>query len=190
MKTVVDAARHPINFLRQYQPHRVSPVDAGVDALPETKAQILAALRLLVKAYVAPLPGAGILVDVAFNEIDRAVDTHNDEIVSILKSAYSEVQTAVKTRGGDAKETAWDVLAILRNRLGEVEVSALGQDRIGPIFERIPGFREHASRISDTHKSLSPAFHQGLEKVNFNVSVSDCYSKIERTGKECSVWRA
>jgi len=174
MKTVVDAARHPINFFKQYQAHRASPVEAEVDAQPETQAQILAALRLLAKTYVAPLPGAGILVDVAFNEIDRAVDTHKDEVVSILKSAYSEVQTAVKTRGGDAKGTAWDVMAILRNRLGEVEVSALGQDRIGPIFEQIPGFREHASRISDLHESLSPAFHKGVEKVNFNVSISDC----------------
>jgi len=172
MKIVVDVARHPINFLRQYQSHRVSPVDAGVNAQPETKAQILAALRLLAKAYVAPLPGAGILVDVAFNEIDQAVDTHKEEIVSILKSAYNEVQTTVKTGGRDAKETAWDVIAILRNRLGEIEVSALGHDRIGPIFERIPGFREHASRISDVHESLSPAFHKGLEKVS--VSVSGC----------------
>lgn len=135
-------------------------------ARPETNAQILAALRSLAKTYVAPLPGAGILVDIAFNEIDRTVDTLKDEVVvSILKSAYSEVQTAVKTRGEDAKKTAWDIVTILRNRLGQVQVSALGQDRIGPIFERLPGFFEHTSRhISDAHQSLSPVFQKGLEK--------------------------
>ena len=166
-KNIVDAARHPVEFLKWYRSHREVPVAAGENARPETNAQILAALRSLAKTYVAPLPGAGILVDIAFNEIDRTVDTLKDEVVvSILKSVYSEVQTAVKTRGEDAKKTAWDIVTILRNRLGQVQVSALGQDRIGPIFERLPGFFEHTSRhISDAHQSLSPVFQKGLEKV-------------------------
>lgn len=155
-------------------------------ARPETNAQILAALRSLAKTYVAPLPGAGILVDIAFNEIDRTVDTLKDEVVvSILKSAYSEVQTAVKTRGEDAKKTAWDIVTILRNRLGQVQVSALGQDRIGPIFERLPGFFEHTSRhISDAHQSLSPVFQKGLEKVKFLTFLYFiAYPELSKQGK-------
>lgn len=57
--------------------------------------------------------GAGILVDLAFNEIEKVVETHKDEAGVILKSAFNEVQEAVKARG-DRKEAAWDVLAILR----------------------------------------------------------------------------
>lgn len=150
-------------------------------ARPETNAQILAALRSLAKTYVAPLPGAGILVDIAFNEIDRTVDTLKDEVVvSILKSAYSEVQTAVKTRGEDAKKTAWDIVTIR-----QVQVSALGQDRIGPIFERLPGFFEHTSRhISDAHQSLSPVFQKGLEKVKFLTFLYFiAYPELSKQGK-------
>jgi hypothetical protein len=169
LKNAVDAIKHPVQFLRQYKslPQSVE-VDQDVKGQPNTTTQILTALRFLAKAYVAPIPGSGVLVDLAFDGVEKIIDTHKEEARAILKSALQEVQEAAKTRGEGSKAVAWDVLAILRNRLGQIQAlaSAVGQDKIGLIFESIPGFHEHAScHVSGARDSILPVYQKGLAKV-------------------------
>ncbi|KAJ3572389.1 hypothetical protein NP233_g3123 [Leucocoprinus birnbaumii] len=167
LKTAVDIVRHPIAAFKRFKMPRDAAIESELDVQAETSAQVLAALRQIAKIYVSPIPGAGILVDLAFNEIEKAVEAHKDEAGAILRSAFNEVQEAIKARGGNTKEAAWDVLAILRDKLGQIQdlTSAAGRDRIGPIFESIPGFHEHAPRyISGVRDSLLPTYQMGLEK--------------------------
>jgi hypothetical protein len=171
LKTAMDAIHHPIEFYRQYRNAQKAQMESGKGingAQMETSAQILLVLRDLTKLYVAPIPGASGLVDLAFNEIEKVVDAHKDEARAILITTFNEVKAAVKARGEDSKGAGWDILAILRDRLGQIQAlaSAASQDKIGPLFERIPGFHEHAPRhISGVRDSLSPVYRKGLEKV-------------------------
>lgn len=146
-----------------------------MDVEAETTAELLAALRQAAKAYVTAIPGAGALVDVAFNEIEKVVYAHKDEARDILKTAFEEMQEAAKARGADYKGTAWDILAILRAKLGQVQAlaAAAGQDKIGPLFDRFPGFYEHASgHVLGVRTSLLSLRQKGLEKVMWLASLS------------------
>jgi len=90
---------------------------------------ILAFLRQAAKAYVAFLPGTGFLVDIIFNAIDQAVDTHAKEANSILNEAlnkaYIDFLRVVKKAGDEHRMgSAVDILAIARNLLKDMK--ALG----------------------------------------------------------------
>lgn len=161
LKDAVDFVRHPIQILKQ-KAVAINPADQS-----ENTAQLFTVLRQAAKAYVVGIPGAGILVDVAFNEVEKVVNTHKNEVRAILKVTLEEIQEAAKARGRDSKEVAWNILAILRVKLGQVQAlaSAAGQDKIAPLFDQFPGFHEHADRILGVRASLLPVYQKGLEKV-------------------------
>jgi hypothetical protein len=126
---------------------------------------------MLAKSYVAGIPGAGILVDTAFDQVEGIVDAHRDEARAILKTAMEDIQNAVKAHGADPQAAAWDVLIILRDKLGQIQASAseAGQNRVGPLFENFHGFREHANQripevLASMH-SLRSVAKKGLEKA-------------------------
>jgi hypothetical protein len=90
---------------------------------------ILVFLRQAAKAYVAFLPGVGILVDITFDAIDRAADTHAKEANAIfnkaLNKAYMDILSVVKKAGDEHRMgSAVDILAIARNLLKDMK--ALG----------------------------------------------------------------
>lgn len=165
------------------------------DAQNETTLQLFSALRMLAKSYVATVPGAGILVDVAFDQVEGIVDAHQEEARAILKTAMEDIQIAVKAHGKNSKAAAWDVLIILRDKLGQIQASAsgVGQNKIGPLFENFDGFREHANQripqvLASVH-SLRSAAQKGLEKVRslaFQLN-RVLLKRIVCTGKEHSI---
>ncbi|KAJ3566357.1 hypothetical protein NP233_g7056 [Leucocoprinus birnbaumii] len=134
-----------------------------------TNIQISTALRQLAKVAVASIPFAGTIVDLVFNEIDKAVkNTRSEEVHAMLVSALKDVQKIVNKAGGDAQKVGWDVIVILRERLGKIQssASAAGKDTVGPLFERIPGFHEHASRhLARIRDSVLPVLANEVEKV-------------------------
>ncbi|KAF5345811.1 hypothetical protein D9756_010874 [Leucocoprinus leucothites] len=167
LKAIVDIIRHPVESLKQQQSRQDASAEGRASAQPETNAQITAALRQIVKAHVAAIPGANLVVDIAFNEIDKFLYTKKDDVHVILISTLKDVQEAVNRAGEDTKAAAWSILAILRKKLAEIQVtaSAAGQDTIGPIFERLPGFHEHASRhLSGIRDAILPVWKVGLRK--------------------------
>ncbi|KAF7783053.1 hypothetical protein Agabi119p4_2429 [Agaricus bisporus var. burnettii] len=140
------------------------------DSQNETAAQLFSALRMLAKAYVAGIPGAGILVDTAFDQVGNIVDSHQEEARTALKSAMEDIQKAVKARGTDSKTAAWDVLIILRDKLGQIQASASAsaedQNKIGTIFENFRGYHEHASqRVPEVRASMSSLLSAGRKRL-------------------------
>ena len=90
---------------------------------------ILALLRQAAKANVAFFPGAGILVDIIFDAIDQAVDTHATEANVILNKAlnkaYVDILRVIKKAGDEHRMgSAVDILVIARNLLKDMK--ALG----------------------------------------------------------------
>lgn len=57
------------------------------DSLPS---HILGHLRQAAKAYVAYYPGAGIIVDIIFNQIDQTVDLHGEKSWVVINQALSD----------------------------------------------------------------------------------------------------
>ena len=84
---------------------------------------VLGYLRQAAKTYVAIYPGAGFLVDIAFNVIDQTVDTHAEEANAILNKVYTDILRIVKKGGNEHRMGSFfDILAIARNPLKDIEI--------------------------------------------------------------------
>lgn len=102
----------------------------------EAPSHVLKHLRAACKAYVAYLPGAGFLVDKAFDGIDDAVDTHTLEANDIIAEAYQNV-LAVVSRNRDAPDgkSAVEIMSIARQLAKDL--AALGLKAGQPLAQNL-----------------------------------------------------
>lgn len=91
----------------------------------EAPSHVLKHLRDACKAYVAYLPLAGILVDMAFDGIDDAVDTHAQAANAIIAEACQNVLAVVSgNRDAPNLKNAFEIMSIAK-QLGN-DLGALG----------------------------------------------------------------
>ena len=82
-------------------------------------------LHKAAKAYLAYIPGAGLVVDLAFRHLDAVVDQHAEQATVYVKQAYSDFLRIVQHgKNKHESHTALEVLALCK-RLAE-DIGALG----------------------------------------------------------------
>lgn len=84
-----------------------SPNAVGAVVEAGATAASLAVLRQIVKAHVEAVPGAGVLVDLGFNKLDKVVEAYKEEAHGLLGTAIADV---VQARGEELKGTIRDIL--------------------------------------------------------------------------------
>ncbi|KIY44508.1 hypothetical protein FISHEDRAFT_77430 [Fistulina hepatica ATCC 64428] len=73
-------------------------------------------LRSAAKSYVAVIPGSGLLVDRAFDEMDEIVDKHGEEANVIVFDAQDKIVEVIKAHDGDTAATARRISDILAEK--------------------------------------------------------------------------
>lgn len=93
-------------------------------------------LRQAAKAYVSYYPGAGYIVDKAFDGLDGIVEAHRADINDIIVRGQNSIRQVIERDGNEhSASSVLEVLAIIRRML--VEIKDLGQRAGAPIAERL-----------------------------------------------------
>ena len=130
----------------------------------------LAYLRSAAKSYAAIVPGAGAVVDAAFNSVDEVFDAHQEEASAITQRAYDELQRVIGPGAGaadDKLETAYRVTSILKAYLFELHAlgAKAGGTALAPMWEKYPGAREKIDGTFGEMKRVAEASGPGAKKV-------------------------
>ncbi|KAG6820523.1 hypothetical protein H0H93_015996 [Arthromyces matolae] len=198
-----------VEFRSGYLWYHFSPIKPIVDATRRVKAyaenakadltgkvqeHILQALRRTSKAYVSVVPGADILVDVAFDSLGDVLETHRAEVDRIGAQALVEIQKAVEGTK-DGMQAALEVMGILKTRLYEIQnLGGKGaRDPLGPMFEKVPGEIQALadrlgpkskqvidSRMAQVQAILSPQLSTFTENVKGRASAWDMGKLFKR----------
>ncbi|KAG5722997.1 hypothetical protein E4T56_gene16682 [Termitomyces sp. T112] len=100
---------------------------------------VMESLRKTVKAYVAVVPGAEILIDTAFDSLGDIVGQHREEVDLIVTKALEEVQRLARN-GTDGIQTALAMMDILKVHLSEIQaLGAKTRNTVEPLLERAQG---------------------------------------------------
>jgi len=137
---------------------------------------ILRYLRQAAKAYVVLNfhPGAGPLVDITFDAIDQAVDTHAEEANAILNKAlnkaYVDILRVVKEGGYEHRMgSAFDILAITRNLLKDMK-------ELGIEVE----IKKHASTISTAATSALEKLEIEKHAATIGTAVTSALDEVKK----------
>ncbi|KAJ3518124.1 hypothetical protein NLJ89_g41 [Agrocybe chaxingu] len=131
-------------------------------------------LRQAVKAYVAYIPGAGFLVDRAFDSAEEVVGPRADEANAIIAKAYEDVFLVVQTgRNEHRPSSVVQILSICRQLVKDL--TALGARAGAPIAERLElekrmqEIGSSADALVQGAKSKLPEVQQSVEKLGEKV---------------------
>lgn len=114
--------------------------------------QALHHLRQAAKAYVAYLPGAGFLVDRAFDVADDVVATHSEDATAIISQAYRNILQVVQQGENEHKTSAaLQIVSIARRLLKDL--TALGVKAGKPISDQLD-LEQKAGAVSAAAGSL------------------------------------
>jgi HPt (histidine-containing phosphotransfer) domain-containing protein len=141
----------------------------------EAPTHVLRHFRAACKAYLAHLPGAGFLVDRAFDSIDDAVDAHAQEANAIIATACHKVSMIVaRKRDAPDGNSAVEIMSIARQLAKDL--GALGVKAGQPLAQnldlenRSAQLKAASTAAFDMAKSKSAEVSQKLagatEKVN------------------------
>ncbi|KAF7977760.1 hypothetical protein HWV62_40655 [Athelia sp. TMB] len=163
VKQAVDATRGMTTYLAKSKESLSTAGKASSNAA-------LAYLRGAAKSYAAIVPGAGAVVDAAFNSVDEVFDAHQEEASAITQRAYEELQRVIGPGAGaadDKLETAYRVTGILKAYLFELHAlgAKAGGTALAPVWERYPGAREKIDGAFGEMKRVAEASGPGAKKV-------------------------
>ncbi|KAF9474583.1 hypothetical protein BDN70DRAFT_884675 [Pholiota conissans] len=103
------------HLVERFRPAMALLNQTGSELGKEAPSHVLRHLRGGCKAYVAHLPGAGFLVDKAFDGIDDAVDAHVQEANTLIRDALVKISLiVVKNRNEPTASNAVEIMSIAR----------------------------------------------------------------------------
>ncbi|KAF8198032.1 hypothetical protein BJ912DRAFT_952845 [Pholiota molesta] len=103
------------HFVERFKPAALFLAKTRSELGAEAPTHVLRHFRAACKAYLAHLPGAGFLVDRAFDSIDDAVDAHAQEANAIIATACHKVSMIVaRKRDAPDGNSAVEIMSIAR----------------------------------------------------------------------------
>ncbi|KJA27659.1 hypothetical protein HYPSUDRAFT_197842 [Hypholoma sublateritium FD-334 SS-4] len=153
-KRAVDTVKPALGFL----------TDTRTELGKKAPSHVLSHLRQACKAYLAHLPGSGLLIDRGFDALDDVVDAHADEANAIIGAAAADVLVVVQRDGNECGTGAVvDVVRIMRRLLGDLQ--ALGAKAGAPLAERL-----ELERRAEQFKAGSAAAYGAVRARGADVS--------------------
>lgn len=126
-------------------------------------------LRQAAKAYLAYIPGSGLLIDAMFNRIDSAVEVHAEEANGIITVAYADMNKIINHDGNRHEtHTAMEILAVCK-RLAE-DLGALSVKAARPwvdaleLDKKAQAVGAAAGNVIETVKNKSPEWKANLNR--------------------------
>jgi len=152
LKKIVDAARSFSVYL------------AGESKASSNVA--LAYLRKSAQSYVASVPGAGLLVDSAFDWVDEAYDAHQEEASVITQRAYDEIQSIVRN-GGNSQQIGVKVAEALRKYLVDLHALCMkaGGIAISPMWDKYSAAKEKLDGAFDEMERLAAQGGPNIKRI-------------------------
>ncbi|KAG8707955.1 hypothetical protein FRC08_000195 [Ceratobasidium sp. 394] len=172
LKTAVDTSKRISSTI-------TSAKNQAVQSLPEPN-EAVQYLRRVAKSYTVFVPGAAEHIDSVFDTIDELHDAHRDEVDKIINGAYTDIKKIVNQRKSMDLDSAFAILGILRQRLGEFATFAgnLSSDAMTPILDKHPKLRDSLGGSWDELKSLANRHGPEVKKL-----YDDTANKISDTVK-------
>jgi len=131
----------------------------------------LAYLRSAAKIYASLVPGAGAVVDAAFNSVDEVFDAHQEEASLITQRAYDELQLVIRPSDAsnvdDRLQTAFRVISILKAYLLELQSlgTKAGGTALAPVWDKYPGAKEKVDGAFGEMRRLAESSGPGAAKM-------------------------
>ncbi|KAG8738810.1 hypothetical protein FRC10_006463 [Ceratobasidium sp. 414] len=159
LKTAVDTSKRISSTIS-------SAKNQAVQSLPEPN-EAIQYLRRVAKSYTVFVPGAAEYIDPVFGTIDELYDTHRDEVDKIINGTYTDIKKIVDQRKSMDLDSAFAILGVLRQRLGEFATFAgnLSSDAMTPILEKHPKLRDSLGGSWDELKSLANRHGPEVKKL-------------------------
>ncbi|KAF8333624.1 uncharacterized protein EI90DRAFT_3121971 [Cantharellus anzutake] len=149
----------------------------------KTKDAALSHLRSVAKAYVAIVPGAGYIINIAFDSLEEVSELYRDEANNIVLEAAEEMRKLLKGAPLDVT-TAHKVLRIFQKRGDQLSAlaSKAGGDFLEPFIERgVNGAQEKARGVfQDTAEQVRRIFSGGYSQENIDKAKSPVSEKTTK----------
>ncbi|KAJ4301528.1 hypothetical protein N0V90_003621 [Kalmusia sp. IMI 367209] len=156
-------------------------------------------LRDAATSYAVFIPGARGYIDAAFNDLDAIRAKHGDEVDSIVREAYSELQSIAKN--GDISiltaQKAWNVIVKHLGRIGDLAGDASQQildnhpqlkEKVGGNIDKLKEYGrnygpEAKKEVDRTWEQISDIVKTGLSAENVEKIQKVVQEKVEKLKK-------
>jgi uncharacterized protein Yka (UPF0111/DUF47 family) len=168
------------------------------ESTPEPK-EALNWLRDAARSYAVFIPGARGYIDSAFEDLDAIREKHGDEVDSIVREAYQELQDIANngTISLLSAQKAWQIIVKHLGRIGDLAGDAASQildnhpqlkEKLGGNVDKLKEYGEKygseaKEEVDRTWRQISEVIQTGLSPQNVEKVKSIVQEKVDKVNK-------